>query len=222
MADFFAHPNAAYLVDRENTYSAENALVLALQRGEEEAYEVLLEQFEQPVYSLVYRLVNDPADAGDVLQEVFLKIFRNIGSFREQSSLKTWIYRIAVHESYNHRRWFKRHKQAEVELENPDPDRMSYQEVLMDQTPDPFDETLRREQCELVEEGLKQINPVFRAAVVLRDLEELSYEEISEILRVSMGTVKSRILRGREALRKQLEEKLGSAVPIPSASDATR
>jgi RNA polymerase sigma-70 factor, ECF subfamily len=94
----------------------EDALVTALCQGVEEAYEILIQRYQQPVYNLVCRLLNDPSDACDIVQEVFLKVFRNIGSFRGNSSLKTWIYRIAVNEAYNHRRWFSRHQRQEIAM----------------------------------------------------------------------------------------------------------
>ena len=95
------------------SHAEEDALVAALSQGAEDAYEILIQRYQQPVYSLVCRLMNDPSDAPDIVQEVFLKVFRNIGSFRGNSSLKTWIYRIAVNEAYNHRRWFCRHQRQE-------------------------------------------------------------------------------------------------------------
>ena len=85
-------------------------LISGLQAGDEEAYEKLINRFQTPVYNLAYRLLNDTGDAGDVVQEVFLKIFRNVGSFRAESSLRTWVYRIAVNEAYNRRRWIFRHQ----------------------------------------------------------------------------------------------------------------
>ncbi len=98
------------------SHAEEDALVTALSQGSEDAYEILIQRYQQPVYSLVCRLMNDPGDAPDIVQEVFLKVFRNIGAFRGNSSLKTWIYRIAVNEAYNHRRWFCRHQRQEVAL----------------------------------------------------------------------------------------------------------
>ena len=86
--------------------SEEFELIEGLRTGKEQAYEALIQRYQQPVYNLIFRLLNDPADANDVVQEVFLKVFRNVGSFRGQSSLKTWVYRIAVNEAHNHRRWF--------------------------------------------------------------------------------------------------------------------
>ena len=183
---------------------ADLALVTALQAGAETAYEELIHLYQQPVYNLVYRLLPDPGDASDVVQEVFLKIFRNISNFRAQSSLKTWIYRIALNEAQNRRRWFGRHRRHEVDLDREDDHARSIQDSLSDNASSPFDLMLGTETQERIEEALQKLSPNFREAVVLRDIEELSYDQIAEILNLNMGTVKSRILRGREALRKQL------------------
>jgi RNA polymerase sigma-70 factor (ECF subfamily) len=187
----------------------EEQLIARLRAGDEEAYETLIAQFQQPVYNLICRLLNDPSDAVDVVQEVFLKIFRSVDHFRGRSTLKTWIYRIAVNEAYNHRRWFSRHRRQEVGLESDD-ERGCYQDLLPDQGISPFDQLLDHETHVLIEEALQHLNPKFRAAVVLRDIEDMSYEEIGEILRISLGTVKSRIVRGREALRRCLAGRLDS------------
>lgn len=190
-------------VHREDEY-----LIEGLRAGVPEAYERLIEIFQQPVYNLVYRLMDDPSETSDVVQEVFLKVFRNIGSFRGNSSLKTWIYRISFNEAYNHRRWFTRHKKQEVGLEKDDDESFSFQDMLPDRGRSAFDLVADIETHALVEEALTGLNPAFRAAVVLRDIEDLSYEEIAEVLQVSLGTVKSRILRGREALKKALASRL--------------
>lgn len=188
-------------------------LISGLQVGDEEAYERLIERFQTPVYNLAWRLLTDPADACDVVQEVFLKIFRNVSNFRGDSTLRTWVYRIAVNESHNRRRWLVRHRRGETGLEETFDDSESRERPLMDSGETPFDFTMNREAQFLLEEGLASINPVFRAALVLREMEDMSYEEISEILQVSMGTVKSRIMRGREALRRYLANRLE---PVPS------
>jgi RNA polymerase sigma-70 factor (ECF subfamily) len=179
-------------------------LVEALRGGTEEAYEELLARFQQPVYTLALRLLEDQSEAGDVVQEVFLKVFRNIGSFRAQSALKTWIYRITVNEAHNARRWRFRHKRREVELDPAAEDGRSFEDVVADRAQSPFEAVFDRERRALLDVALERLNPIFREAVVLRDIMDLSYEEIAKTLNVSMGTVKSRILRGREALREQL------------------
>ena len=190
--------------------SEDLALVRALREGAECAYETLLLRFQQPVYNLALRLLNDPSDASDVVQEVFLKVFRNVGHFRGQSSLKTWLFRIAINEAHNQRRWFFRHRNREVGIEEEQEESRSRAETLADAAPSPFDYVFDREKQALIETALTRINPTFRTAVVLRDITDLSYEEIAEVLQVSLGTVKSRILRGREALRQELEKQLHS------------
>ena len=196
-------------VPRDHRESCDDSwLVEGLRSGAETAYETLITEYQQPIYNLVSRLLNDPADANDVVQEVFLKVFRKIGAFRGDSSLKTWIYRIAVNEAYNYQRWFSRHRKQEVGLECEDEGGMSYFQKISDPGRSPFDCAADREEHALVEAALAGLNPSFKSAVVLRDIEELSYEEIAEILQVALGTVKSRILRGREALRKQLADRL--------------
>jgi RNA polymerase sigma-70 factor (ECF subfamily) len=186
-------------------------LISGLQAGDESAYEQLIERFQTPVYSLAWRLLSDPSDASDVVQEVFLKIFRNVGSFRGDSTLRTWVYRIAVNEAHNRRRWLFRHRRGETGIEEIFDDSEGRERPLTDSGETPFDFTMNREAQSLLEEGLAAINPVFRAALVLREVEDMSYEEIAAILEVSMGTVKSRIMRGREALRKYLSHRLDSA-----------
>ena len=188
----------------------EQSLLAGLKAGAETAYEDLVSHFQQPVFSLVQRLVEDRNDASDVTQEVFLKIFRSVGNFRGDSSLKTWVYRIAVNEAYNRRRWFGRHRKPETGLENPESGR-SYLDHLHDRSRSPYDLVLNDEWKSAIEKALAGLNPAFRSAVVLRDLEDLSYEEIAEVLDVSLGTVKSRILRGREALRRALHDQFEPA-----------
>jgi len=185
-------------------------LVHSLQECSEWAYEELLSRFQQPVYALALRLLSDPSEAADVVQEVFLKVFRNIGSFRGQSSLKTWIYRITVNEAHNTRRWFFRHRRRETELDLGAEETRDWRETIPDKSRSPFDVAFDREQHVMIEAALQRINPIFREAVVLRDIADMRYEEIAEVLGVTLGTVKSRILRGRDALRKELAGSLQS------------
>jgi RNA polymerase sigma-70 factor, ECF subfamily len=186
----------------------ERDLIVGLREGEEAAYEALLERFEHPIYNLVARLTNDPGDAPDVVQEVFLKVFRNVHSFRGQSSLKTWIYRIAVNESRNHRRWFGRHRSREIALDPAQGENHGSVEWLQDQARSPMELAIDHERETLIATTLAEINPHYRAVLVLREIEGLSYEEIADILETSLGTVKSRILRSREALQQRLAQHL--------------
>jgi RNA polymerase sigma-70 factor (ECF subfamily) len=193
--------------------SQQSAIVAELKAGSEDAYAWLIAEFHQPIYSLVYRIVTDPADAADTTQEVFLKVFRGMKHFHGGSSLKTWIYRIAVHEASNRRRWWFRHKAKETSIEPSQIEQNQdeygagvscMRDTLVDERESPFDMVVHEEVRARVEEELRQISEPYRTTVILRDLEELSYEEIAEITDVSLGTVKSRLTRGREALRKRL------------------
>jgi RNA polymerase sigma-70 factor (ECF subfamily) len=196
------------LAGAQSGVSEEDSRILrGLRAGIDEAYEELIERYEQPIYGMVFRLLGNQTDACDVVQDVFLKVFRGVHAFREQSSLRTWIYRIAVNEAHNHRRWFARHCRHEVPLEKDHQEQYSSLESAQDPGRSPFEQALDSETRTLIEHALTTLNPVFRTAVVLRDIQNLSYEEIAEILQVSLGTVKSRILRGREALRRELTQR---------------
>jgi RNA polymerase sigma-70 factor (ECF subfamily) len=188
--------------------SQQSAIVAELKAGSEDAYAWLIGEFHQPIYSLVYRIVADPADAADTTQEVFLKVFCGMKHFHGESSLKTWIYRIAVHEASNRRRWWFRHKAKETSIEpNLDGSGLSaagMDGTLVDERESPFDMAVHEEIRARVEEELRQISEPYRTTVILRDLEEMSYEEIAEVTDVSLGTVKSRLTRGRDALRRRL------------------
>ena len=194
----------------EGAESDDLRLVESLREGSEWAYEELLTRFQQPVYTLALRLLNNESEACDVVQEVFLKVFRNGGNFRGQSTLKTWIYSITENEAHNARRWFFRHRQREVELDANPKETRDWKEIIPDNSRSPFDVAFDRERHVMIEAALERINPIFRESVVLRDITDMSYEEIAAILGVSLGTVKSRILRGREALREELAGSLNA------------
>lgn len=183
-------------------------LVSELQDGSEDAFDWLITHYHGPVYSLVYGMLGDSADAADITQEVFLKAFKGINGFRRGSQLKTWLYRIAVREALNFRRWAWRHLRQQTSIDAP-PDEHSPALSLEDLAATPFDQMATREMQAVVRGALEKIPEAFRSAVLLRDLEGLSYEEVAEILDISVGTVKSRILRGRRALREQLEPLFG-------------
>jgi len=189
--------------------SEEAAVVAELKAGSEEAYAWLIGEFQKPVYGLVYRIVADPSDAADTTQEVFLKVFRGMKHFHGESSLKTWIYRIALHEAANRKRWWFRHKAQETSIEPAESDGLSggdgtMQSALADQHESPFDSVAHREVQQRVGEELRKVPEPYRTTLILRDLEEMAYDEIAEVLEISLGTVKSRLTRGRQALKERL------------------
>jgi RNA polymerase sigma-70 factor (ECF subfamily) len=186
--------------------SDEAALVAELRAGSEEAFAGLISRFHQPIYSLLARSVQDRADAADLTQEVFVKVFRGMGNFHGESSLRTWIYRIAMREASNQRRWWMRHKQQEMPIEQEltggdcgTPVRLK--DMLVDPAESPFDLALHEETRARVEAALKQVPEPFRTTLILRDIEGFVYEDVAEMQGVNLGTVKSRLVRGRACLK---------------------
>ena len=182
----------------------ESELVGELQSGSESAFDWLVTHYHAAVFNLILGMLGDTSDAADATQEVFLKAFKGIRKFRGGSSLKTWLYRIAIREALNHRRWFKRHLQKNVSID-AEPDEGYPPLEIEDGGATPFDQLASREIQGAVQAALAQVPEVFRSAVILRDLEGLSYEEVAEVLECSVGTVKSRILRGRRSLKELLD-----------------
>ena len=189
----------------------EAALVAELQAGSEEAFAYLLAVYQNPIYSTICHIVEDGSDAGDVLQDVFVKVFRGIGRFHRNCTLKTWIYRIAVHEATNHRRgWLRRHLREVFSLDE-DVRKADWVLAATSASPEtPYEVLEQGERQQCVRQALASLSQPYRTVVVLREIEELSYEEIAQVLGISEGTVKSRLVRGRELLKRKLASRLGS------------
>src|SRR5246127_4738761 len=138
------------------------ALVADLKAGSEDAFAILIAQYHQPLYSLIARSLQDPADASDITQEVFIKVFRSIRSFHGDSSLRTWMYRIALHEASNQRRWWSRHCRQEVTIEaetghSSDGQPLCIKDTLVDVNESPFDLAAHEEIRARVEAELREI-----------------------------------------------------------------
>ncbi len=200
--------------------SEESALIAELRAGSEEAFAWLIARYHHPIYSLLARTVHDRADAADLTQEVFVKVFRGVGSFHGESSLRTWIYRIALREASNQRRWWSRHKQQEVPIEQEITDSdfgppLRLKDTLVDSAESPFDLAVHAENKARVEAALRQVPEPFRTTLILRDIEGFVYEEVAEIQGVNLGTVKSRLVRGRAYLKTLLSsERHPHTVPL--------
>jgi RNA polymerase sigma-70 factor (ECF subfamily) len=202
----------------------EAELVTELQAGSDSAFDWLVTHYHASVYNLAYGILSDSADAADVTQEVFLRAFRGIRGFRQGSSLKTWLYRISIRQALNHRRWCWRHHRGQVSIDAEEEGKGQALE-LKDGEATPFEQFAAHEVQATVRQALAGVPAIFRSAVLLRDLEGLSYEEVAEVLEVSVGTVKSRILRGRRLLREILDPLLHTApashtTPVIEASTA--
>jgi RNA polymerase sigma-70 factor (ECF subfamily) len=195
-------PTAEAALGRTARIAADEAMFVAeLQAGSEEAFGYLLGIYQNPVYSLILHIIEDPADAADVLQDVFIKVFRKVSQFQGDSSLRTWIYSIAVHEASNHRRgWLRRVRREPLSLD----DELIKVPVARSADDTPYEVLEKGERQMLVRRALGSLSPPYRTVVVLREIEELSYEEIAQVLGVAEGTVKSRLQRGRELLRRKL------------------
>jgi RNA polymerase sigma-70 factor (ECF subfamily) len=209
----------------------EQGLVADLKAGSEPAFALLVAQYSHPVYSLIARSLRDPEAAADVTQDVFVKVFRNISSFHGDSSLRTWIYRIALHEASNQRRWWNRHRRQESELDAPlhneEGEVFCLADALATSDASPFDRAASEELRERVVAALRTLPQAFREVVVLREIEGFGYEEIAEMLELNIGTVKSRLTRGRSALREALRDEAyaitqSDPAPIRSLQAATR
>lgn len=203
--------------------SDEAALIQELRAGSEEAFAWLIARYHQPIYSLLARTVQNRADAADLTQEVFVKVFRGVGSFHGESSLRTWIYRIALREASNQRRWWMRHKQQEVPIEQEMTDSdesapIRLKEMLIDPSESPFDAAVHAENRARVEAALAKVPEPYRTTLILRDIEGFVYEEVAEMQGVNLGTVKSRLVRGRASLKAHLAGERQDAVVRPCPS----
>src|SRR5579863_221327 len=186
--------------------SEEAALVAELRAGSEEAFSWLIAHYHQPIYSLLARILYDRADAADLTQEVFVKVFRGVAGFHGESSLRTWIYRIALREASNQRRWWMRHKYQEIPIEQDMADGNSgtsakLKDTLVDAGESPFEMAVHEENRARVEAALKQVPEPYRTTLILRDIEGFVYEQVAEMQGVNLGTVKSRLVRGRACLK---------------------
>jgi RNA polymerase sigma-70 factor (ECF subfamily) len=201
----------------------ETALVAQLKAGSEEAFAWLISTYHQPIYSLLARTIPSSTDAADLTQEVFVKIFRGIAGFHGEASLRTWIYRIALHEASNQRRWWSRHRRQEVTIEaetgdSSEGEPLCIKDTLIDGQESPFDNAAHSEIRSRVEAELREVPEPFRTVVVLRDIEGFAYEEVAEILGINLGTVKSRLLRGRVHLKARLAPFVEASRKRPSQS----
>jgi len=182
-----------------------------LKRGESAAFETLVNERSGEIYGLLYRLTENPEEARDLTQETFLRAFQSIRSFRGDSDLRTWIYRIAINQARNRWRWWRRRRRdSTVSIDSTDENgRPALVATLKaENVQSPEQDTLAHERERILRNALKGLRRVYRETVILRDIEGFAYEEIAVALDISVGTVKSRLARGRQELRSKLEGSL--------------
>ena len=182
-----------------------------LKRGDAAAFETLVNERSGEIYGLLYRLTESGEEARDLTQETFLRAFQSIGHFRGESDLRTWIYRIAINQARNRWRWWRRRRRdATVSIDAPQANGQPslVGSLKSENGSDPERETLAHDRERALRKALSSLKRVYREAVVLRDIEGFAYEEIAVALDISVGTVKSRLARGRQELRRKLEGSL--------------
>jgi RNA polymerase sigma-70 factor (ECF subfamily) len=191
--------------------AAEAQFIERLRAGEAAAFNRLVEDRSGEVYALLYRLTEDTEEARDLTQETFLRAFQAIAHFRGDADLRTWLYRIAINQARNRWRWWRRRKREQtVSLDASDNHESQSLGLRLYDTSqaDPEQMTLAHEREQQLRMALRSLGSSYREAVILRDIEGLSYEQIAATLEISVGTVKSRIARGRLELRRKLESSL--------------
>jgi len=183
-----------------------------LKRGDAAAFETLVNERSGEIYGLLYRMTENAEEARDLTQETFLRAFQSIVHFRGESDLRTWIYRIAINQARNRWRWWRRRRrEATVSFDAPEVGggRLGLVATLKATTVrDPEQDALLSERERALKKALSSLKRVYREAVILRDIEGFAYEEIATTLDISVGTVKSRLARGRQELRRKLEGSL--------------
>jgi len=194
-------------LDRTQALSAEEAnFVARLQANEDAAYDELVRTYSGSIFHVAYRMLGDSAEAADAVQEIFLKVFRNIAGFKGEAALKTWIFKIAFSEILNRLRWWKRrHRYATTSLdEQPNGNGVRAAHSVASPSPTPEQVLQSKEEEGAIQLALSRLSKDHRSIIVLRDIEGFSYTEIADVLGVSIGTVKSRLARARADLKKSL------------------
>lgn len=187
--------------------TSDQLLVERAQRGDRRAFDLLVLKYQQKIVKLVMRYVRDPMEALDVSQEALIKAYRALPGFRGDSAFYTWLYRIAINTAKNHLVALQR-RPVEYELDSREPDRLDFSPALRDnETPEglAMEEQLRQ----TVEASIAALPEELRMAIILREVEGLSYDEIAAAMDCPVGTVRSRIFRAREAIDASIRPLVG-------------
>ena len=185
----------------------ENKLIEKAKNGNQEAFGQLIFNYEQKIYAIAFKVFKNETDAYDVAQEICIKLFQKLDQFRFESSFSTWLYRIATNTAIDEYRKQKRKSTHESSYDEPvDSDNDSVSLQIKDESDTPEEAYLRKEKIKYVWDALNEITEDHRSIIILKDIEQKSYEEISIELDIGIGTVKSRLARARSALKKVLSE----------------
>jgi RNA polymerase sigma-70 factor (ECF subfamily) len=188
----------------------DQAIVERVQRGDKRAFDLLVTKYQRKIFRLLSRLIRDPGEIEDVAQEAFIKAYRALPNFRGESAFYTWLYRIAINTAKNHLVAQGRRAPTSTETEVEDAENFDEADGLRDvNTPDAV--MMSRQVGDAVNRAIDRLPEDLRTAIVLRELEGLSYEEIAESMNCPIGTVRSRIFRAREAIANELRPLLDTS-----------
>lgn len=185
----------------------EAELVRRAKNGDTEAFERLISDYQVKIYHIAYHMMANEQDAEDAAQEAILKAYRYLGSFKEESGFYTWLYRITHNICLDMLRKRKRNHTHSMDLVKKDRDGQETELQLVDDKPQPEDELMSRQVQTDMQAAIAELKENYRTVIVLRDIEGMSYEDIAAVTEISVGTVKSRLNRARENLRKIVEKK---------------
>ncbi len=189
---------------------SDRKLVRSLRRREEDAFRELVRVYQHKVFNIVYRILGDRAEAEDIAQEVFVSIFKHIDSFRGDSKFSTWIYRIATNHARNRLKYHARRHQRDHQNFEDAHESVHEDSSFGGKISQPEEAAIGRELERIIQDGLAELSEIHRTIIVLRDVENLSYQEIAEIVELPEGTVKSRLFRARVALKEYVEKRYDS------------
>jgi RNA polymerase sigma-70 factor (ECF subfamily) len=194
----------------ESRVTAEAKFIERLRQGEAAAFEELVTERSGEIYGLLFRLTENSEEARDLTQETFLRAFQSIGGFRGEADLRTWIYRIAINQARNRWRWWRRRRRdSTVSLDaTQGRSNQTLIETLAESSENPEQQTLAHERELVLRSALQKVGRAYRETLILRDIEGFTYEEIATTLGINVGTLKSRLARGRQELRRKLEGSL--------------
>lgn len=190
----------------ESRAAVEIEFIERLRRGEAAAFEQLVAERSGEIYGLLFRLTENSEEARDLTQETFLRAFQSIGRFRGEADVRTWIYRIAINQARNRWRWWRRRRRdSTVSLdETQGQSDLTLTATLAELSDNPEEQTLAHEREVALRSALQKVGQAYRETVILRDIEGFTYEEIATTLGINVGTVKSRLARGRQELKLKL------------------
>ncbi len=187
---------------------SDKELIQRFNEGDKTAFDTLAERYAQKAYQIAFGVLRNREDAQEVAQDAFVRMYKALPSFRGDAEFTTWMYRIVVNLSRNKYRWkktrgFKRETSMDAPIEDEEGNRLTID--LEEPRSQPDEETQFHELQDRVEQEINNLPPAYREALILRNVEEMNYEQIAEILGCKLGTIKSRIARAREELRRRIE-----------------